>query len=110
MNQNHLDLILENCKYYDDIINYTPEENDKITKDLIRYYQDFVFFNWNQSDKIKQLDTVLNEYLKNRKFYQYIYNRFEEVGDVLPLYDVLVNLYNSYQIEEMKTVGNTKWI
>lgn len=110
MNQNHLDLILENCKYYDDIINYTPEENDKVTKDLIRYYQDFVFFNWNQGDKIKQLDIILNDYLKNRGFYQFIHNRFEEVGDVLPLYDVLVSLYNNYQIEAIKKVDNTKWI
>lgn len=110
MKTDHLTLILENCKYYDDIINYTPEENDDITKEMIRYYQDYVFFNWDQADKISQLDIILNDYLKNRNFYQYIQLRFREVGDVLPIYDILVNLYNNYQIEAIKKIDNTKWI
>lgn len=110
MKTEHLDIVLENCKNYDDIINYTPQENDEITKDMIRYYQDYVFFNWDQVDKIKKLDIILNDYLKNRGFYKYIQIRFKEVGDFLPLYDILVNLYNNYQIESMKKVNNTKWI
>lgn len=110
MKVEHLDVVLENCKYYDDIINYTPHEDDEITKDMIRYYQDYVFFNWDQTDKLKKLDTILNDYLKNRDFYKYIQTRFKEVGDFLPLYDILVNLYNNYQIESMKKVHNTKWI
>lgn len=110
MNAEHLNLVLENCTHYDDVINYTPVENDDITKELIRYYQDYVFFNWNQSEKIKQLDIIVNEYLKNHSFYKYIQSRFKEAGEVLPLYDVLVNLYNNYQIEAIKKVDNTKWL
>lgn len=110
MQVDHLDSVLDNCKYYDSIINYTPEENDQITKDIIRYYQDYVFFNWDKFENIKQLDIILNEYLKNHNFYKYIQVRFNEVGDFLPSYDSLVSIYNSYQIESIKKVDNTKWI
>lgn len=110
MKVEHLNIVLENCEYYDDIINYTPQENDEITKSLIRYYQDYVFFNWDQADKLKQIDIILNEYLKNRSFYKYIQVRFKEDGDFLPSYDSLVNSYNSYQRNAIKKVDNTKWI
>lgn len=106
----HLNVILDNCKYYDTIINYTPTEQDLVTKDMIRYYQDYIFFNWDQLGKIKLLDEIMNEYLKNRKFYKYIQMHFREDNDFLPLYDVLVNLYNNYQVESIKKVDSTKWI
>jgi len=110
MLKEHLDVILDNCEHYDDIINYTPNEYDELTKDMIRYYQDYIFFNWDQAEKIKLLDHIMNEYLKNIKFYKYLQARFQQTGDVLPLYDVIVNLYNNYQLEAMKKVDNTKWI
>ena len=110
MLKEHLNVILDNCKYYDDIINYTPNEYDELTKDMIRYYQDYIFFNWDQSEKIKLLDHIMNEYLKDAKFYKYLQACFHQSGDVLPLYDVIVNLYNNYQLEAMKKVDNTKWI
>jgi len=110
MKVDHLDAVLENCKHYDDIVGYTVLENDEITKDMIRYYQDYVFFNWNQSEKIKEIDKILNEYLKNIHFYKYIQMHFNEVGDFLPIYDILLSLYNRYQDEAMKKINNTKWI
>lgn len=110
MKTEQLNVVLSNCQYYDSIVNYTPSEQDIVTKDMIRYYQDYIFFNWDQSKKIKLLDQIMNEYLKNRKFYKYIQTHFKEDGDFLPLYDILVNLYNNYQLESMKKVDNTKWI
>ena len=110
MNIDHLEEVLENCKYYDEIIHYTPLENDEITKDMIRYYQDYVFFNWNQVENIKKIDAILNDYLKDRGFYKYIQAHFKDIGDFLPQYDILVNCYNNYQIESMKKVNNSKWI
>lgn len=110
MKLENLDIVLNNCNYYDEIINYTPSENDEITKEMIRYYQDYVFFNWDQAEKLKKIDMIINEYLKNPGFYKYIQNRFKEVGDFLPMYDILVNFYNTYQIESMKKVNNSKWI
>lgn len=110
MKVGHLEEVLKNCKYYDDIINYTPEENDDITKDMIRYYQDYVFFNWDQSEKLKKIDKILNDYIKNAHFNKYIKKHFQEIGDVLPVYDILNNLYDEYQVEAMKKVDNTRWI
>jgi len=110
MKVDHLEEVLKNCEYYDDIINYTPEENDDITKDMIRYYQDYVFFNWNESEKLKNIDVILNEYVKNTHFNKYMKKRFREVGDVLPVYDILESLYKDYQEEAMKKVDNTRWI
>jgi len=106
----HLDEVLNNCPYYDDIINYTPEKGDDITKDMIRYYQDYVFFNWNQFEKLKKIDMILNEYIKNIRFQKYIRRHFQEVGDALPVYDILESLYTDYQSETMKKVDNTRWI
>lgn len=110
MNQKHLQEVLNSCPHYDEIINYTPKEDNQISKEIIRYYQDYVFFNWDQMEKIKELDNILSEYVNNREFYNYVGNRFKEFGDVLPLFDELTNLYQDYLNESMKKIENTKWL
>ena len=110
MENNRLDDVLSSCFNYDEIIGYNMKKDDEISRNLINYYEDFVFINFEDKEKLKQLDLILYEYIKDREFYNYIQDRFKKEGDVLPLFDELKKLYDDFKEESLKMVDNAVWI
>lgn len=108
--EHHLKEVLESCKNYDFIVNYSIPVNDTISQSLIKFYQDYVFFNWSSSDNIRLLDTIMYTYITDQKFNEYIYNLYSESGDILPVFELLAKLYNEYEENKFKMVNNTIWI
>lgn len=103
-----IEVVLNNCFNYDEIINYNIRENDDITKELINYYQDYVFLNYREKDKIKTLDLIIYEYIKNRDFYNFLQDKIKEGS--LPLFDGLETIYNEYQSNAIKKIDKAVWI
>lgn len=103
-----LEEVLNNCFNYDEIINYNIKENDNVTKVLINYYQDYVFLNYRETDKIKTLDLIIYEYVKNRDFYNFLQDKIKEGS--LPLFDSLEKSYNEYQSDSIRKIDKSIWI
>lgn len=110
MENNRLEDVLSSCINYDEIIAYNTKHDDEISRNLINYYEDFVFINFEDKEKLKQLDLILYEYIKDREFYNYIQDRFKKEGDVLPLFDELKKLYDGFKKDSLKTVDSAVWI
>ncbi len=110
MKNNHLEDVLMCCPNYDEIIGYNIKNNDEISRNLINYYEDFVFLNFDDKNKISKLDLILYEYIKDRDFYKFIQDRFKSEGDVLPLFDELKKLYDEFKEEALKKVESAVWI
>ena len=110
MVNNRLDDVLSSCPYYDDVINYNVKECDEISRNLINYYEDFVFLNFENKNKLNELDLIMYEYIRDVKFYKFIQDRFKSEGDVLPLFDELKQLHDEFEEQTMKKVEMTIWI
>ena len=110
MKNNRLEDVLDSCHNYDEIISYNIKDNDEISRSLINYYEDFVFLNFDDKNKINKLDLILYEYIKDRNFYKFIQERFKSEGDVLPVFDELKNLYDEFKEETLKKVESAVWI
>ena len=110
MENNRLEDVLGACPNYDDIIGYIINDNDEISRNLINYYEDYVFLNFDDKNKINELDLILFEYINDKNFYRFIQNRFKYEGDVLPIFDELKKLYEEFKLEEIKIVDNAVWI
>lgn len=110
MENNRLEDVLKCCPNYDEIISYNINDNDEISRDLINYYEDFVFLNFDDKSKISKLDLILYKYIKDREFYKFIQDRFKSEGDVLPLFDELKKLYEKFEKNTLKKVESAVWI
>lgn len=112
METKQLDIIFKYCKNYDDIVNFSYDKKDMVTKRIINYYQDYTL---DYSDKLENqnllelLDLAVNEYIKNPKFYKYIQTIFNDTINNELIY-VLINLYRLFKDEEIKDIENTKWL
>lgn len=110
MEKNHLEDVLRCCPNYDEIISYNIKDKDEISRELINYYEDFVFINFNDKNKLSELDLILYKYIKDTDFYKFIQDRFQREGDVLPLFDELKKLYEEFKIQALKRVESSVWI
>ena len=110
MKNNCLEDVLSSCPYYDEIINFNVKDNDEITRNLINYYEDFVFLNFENKNTLSELDLILYEYIRDINFYKFIQDRFKYEGDVLPLFDELKQLYNEYKEKTLQKVESSVWI
>ncbi len=108
--QNHFTEVFDNCCNYDFIVSHNVANEDRLSQDLIQFYKDYVFFNWSSSDNIKALDNIIFRYITDNGFNIYIHNKFLESGDILPVFEVLLKLYNEYEKEKFKLFDNTIWI
>lgn len=108
--QNHFAEVLENCCNYDFIVNYDISCSDNLSQGLIKFYIDYVFFNWSSSENIKLLDTIIFTYITDNNFNEYIHNKYLETNDFLFVYEVLLKYYNDYEYTKIKMYNNTIWI
>lgn len=107
---NNIELVLDCCKYYDEIVAFNIEENDFISRDLISYYKEYVFFNYDDKEGIRTLDKVMYEYIRNREFYNYVQNRFKNFGDILPIDSDINSIYAEFKDESIRVINSCKWI
>lgn len=110
MENNRLEGVLKYCPNYDRIISYNIKDDDEVSRKLINYYEDFVFINFDNKNKLNELDLILYEYIKDRDFYKFIQDRFISEGDVLPLFEELKKLYDEFKEEALKKVESAVWI
>ena len=101
---------LNSCPNYDSIISYNIKDDDEISRNLINYYEDFVFLNFDNKNQLSEIDLILYEYIKDRAFYKFIQDRFTREGDVLPLFEELKKLYDEFKEEAIKKVESAVWI
>ena len=106
----HIKEILENCINYDVIVGYESPNNDCLTQILIKFYQDYVFYNWSSIDNIKLLDTIIYEYIINNDFNNYLHDKYQGQEEILIVFDVLVELFNDFEKNKMKMIEETSWI
>lgn len=106
---NHLKEVLENCVNYDFIINHITD-NDELSKILIKFYQDYVFYNWSSIYNIKMLDTIIFEFINDSNFNSYMHDEYKDINGFMPVFDSLLEKYNKYQKEKLEKVDCTKWI
>jgi hypothetical protein len=106
----HIKEVLENCINYDVIVGYESSNNDCLTQILIKFYQDYVFYNWSSIDNIKILDTIIYEYIINNDFNNYLHDKYQGQEEILIVFDVLVELFNDFEKNKMKMIEETSWI
>lgn len=112
METKQLDIILKYCHNYDDIVNFTYDCEDLITKKIINYYKDYILDYSEKSENqnlIELVDIAVNEYIKNPKFYKFFQNNFNDTINNELVY-VIINLYQQFKEDEIKDIESTKWI
>ena len=107
---NNIELVLDCCKNYDRIINFKIDDNDTISRDLISYYKEYVFFNYDDKTKISLLDEAMYEYVSNRDFYNYVQDRLKNFDDILPFDDDINKIYNEFKYKSVRTISSCRWI
>lgn len=107
--QKHLNEVLSSCTHYDFIVNHIVANDDFLSENLIQFYKDYVFFNWSSNDDIKLLDNIIYLYITEFNFSEYLHNHLD-LENILPVFEVLVDIYNNYEKEKIKIVDNTIWI
>lgn len=107
---NHLKEVLENCLNYDTIVNYSTSDSDYLSQILIKYYQDYVFFNWSSVNNIKMLDTIVFTFIEDMDFNNYIHDKYKNINDFVPVFDILLEQYNNYQKEKLEIINYANWI
>lgn len=104
---------------YNEIINYNFDENDFVSQRIINYYQEFIFGNLYkpQPKKIRLFDKLVDEYIKNDRFYRYVQFYLKELelsnGNMdyyENLDENLENLYKEFEKNNLSKVVSTKWL
>ena len=106
---NNIELILNCCKHYDEIVNYSIDDSDFISKDLISYYKEYVFFNYDDKKKIRLLDKIMYEYIRNKEFYSYIQDKLN-TGEILPIDSDINKIYKEFKVNSIRVINSCKWI
>lgn len=113
--------ILSNCTYYDLIIDYEFNYNDKTTIDLINWYKDFIFI---CNIKIPREEKLLKRLDKCIYKYTVDYNYQKELKRIIEKYNFDLNnsIYNKiiarkiviftnkYEDLELLNINSSRWI
>lgn len=113
--------ILKSCPYYDEIVNYEFDYNDKMTINLIDWYKDLIFSCNGDDDSdiktISQIDRCLYLYIKDNKFKMGLKNRIDTEGVEFNnewiskyLVDVIVNFTEEYENLKILDFTSSRWI
>ena len=110
--------ILKNAPYYDEIISFSFNEDDFITKRIINYYQEYLFGVIKCNNyRIRVLDKTIYKYLTNSKFNKYakeFLENLEESNDDIDYYNNLdINLprlYRMYEKNSLLVVSSARWL
>ena len=113
--------ILSNCIYYDLIIDYEFNYNDKTTIDLINWYKDFIFTCNIKIPREEKLSIILDKCIYK---YTVDYNYQKELKRIIEKYNFDLNnsIYNKiiarkiviftnkYEDLELLNINSSRWI
>lgn len=104
--------LINQCKNYNQIVNYHYTSDDFITDSIINTYRNQIFSENPKIEKIKLLDFIILEYLNNINFKHFVKNYY--LDETLNYFDnndlKLVELYDKFKLKEAMNISNTKWI
>ena len=103
--------ILKYSPNYDKIVNFLYQTNDEISKQLIEYFQDYLFES--RSRYKTKMDFVLDKYTDEDEFFNYVQKYFSEneiYGEGSKILKKLCQLYDQYEKEKYQKINNARWI
>lgn len=97
---------------YDKVVNFIYDNDDFITDKIINYYKNYIFNNVPKEHyKVKTLDMIINKFLNDIYFNDYIKNNLDSDTDYYYDLDyVLSKLYKEYMIKEDRRIAIHKWL
>lgn len=98
------------CPHYDEIINFPYENDDVLSAQFIKDYQELVL-EGEEEPLLEKIDHVLADYIKQDRFYKYVQHQYETDFDIL-YQDIknIISIYEKYLQETKKEMTNTKWL
>lgn len=106
------------CSHYDYIVDFPI--NDIVSTNLKNDYAEFVVDNVTKNqnlEQVKRYDTILGEYINNRKFFKEVQKAFSPYFDsnmesvIVNLFEELDYLYSHFVEEEISgPKKGTRWI
>lgn len=107
------------CPNYDNIVNYKFSKKDIISKELIDFYEDYVF-NCNIKDKeaidrLQELDEIMNLFVKDLRFNEYVKASINSIDEAnMEIYTDLIfyiiDIYNKYENKTKTEVKTSRWL
>ncbi len=103
-------------KNYNFINDFCFNKDDYISEMLIKNYQTSIY-NVDLNNKIeikmlKKIDNIMNLYIIDQNFCQLVKNRLSDMEDnyIQDLNTILINEYNNYQNDVVKSIETSRWI
>lgn len=116
-------MVLNNCKYYDEIVDYPFVEGDILTSYIIDEYSRHIFDVDSQDARktnyLKVLDISVYTYLKNNKFKQRLKDKLTFLGinynlkeDIIEceIFDILIEEYKIFRSRIISEKEDTRWL
>ena len=116
-------MVLNNCKYYDEIVDYPFVEGDILTSYIIDEYSRHIFDVDSQDARktnyLKVLDISVYKYLKNNKFKQRLKDKLTFLGinynlkeDIIEceIFDILIEEYKIFRSRIISEKEDTRWL
>ena len=116
-------MVLNNCKYYDEIVDYPFVEGDILTSYIIDEYSRHIFDVDSQDARktnyLKLFDISVYRYLKNNKFKQRLKDKLTFLGinynlkeDIIEceIFDILIEEYKIFRSRIISEKEDTRWL
>ena len=116
IDMNNVKEVLNNCKYYDEIINYDIAYDDIISFDLIDFYKDYIF-SIKDINKMKEIDNIMYKYIDDYYYRKGIkkiisprdidINNFKKTNRLIRK---LIKYDDNYEKERVLNIRVSRWI
>ena len=116
-------MVLNNCKHYDEIVDFPFIEGDTLTSYIIDEYSRYIFDVDSQDARktnyLKVLDISVYTYLKNNKFKQRVKDKLTFLGinynlkeDIIEceIFDILIEEYKIFRARIISSKEDTRWL
>lgn|SRR5574344_1600780 len=104
------------CKYYDDVVNYSYDEDDELSNSLLDSYVSFIYnlnLDIDCADNMIEYDNIMHKYVTDKDFNQYLHRDYENKNTnmefIVDYKDYLIERYLSFQDFTIETVKSGKW-
>ncbi len=113
--------IINLCPNFYKIIEFTPYEDDVVTRNLIKVYQDYIFKidlnNLEDIENVKQLDHVISKYIDDYLFRKEMQKQIVQIKIKKDCKDVLkeiiksiIRIFNNYEEYTTRVIYISRWI
>lgn len=97
---------------YDRVVNFVCSEEDDLTNQVISYYKNYILgIIPKKKYKTKIFDNVVNKYLTDIYFHDYVTNNIDCSIDLYyDLDDYMLNLYRKYLNNQSRKITTSRWL